>query len=227
MKSLYRRQFAMMAAVILVAFLLLGSAFSALSYQYIVGDKQEVMSRNASDIADFTAGYLTRGFGSSIQDSGYQMYIASLARISDSTVLLAENNGTVVFAAAPDGGRDLSALLGRQVPQDWMDRVSREGSAAGRSGLSGLLPELSYVTAAPILRYNYMTDTTYLLGVVLVTSELTALSGMWSDLAAIFLLVAAVVLLLAAGASSLTSLWQTKPLKEMADAVRRLLCWQR
>ena len=221
MKTLYRRQFAVMAAVILVAFLLLGSAFSALSYQYIVGDKQEVMSRNAVDIAEFTGNYLTYGFGASIQDSGYQLYISSLARISDSTVLLAENNGVIVFAAAPDREQDLSSLLSRQVPQDWMERVSREGSAAGRSGLNGLLPEQSYVAAVPILRHNPLNNTTYQLGVVLVTSELTALSGMWSDLAAIFLLVAAVVLLLAAGASSLTSLWQTKPLKEMADTVRR------
>ena len=64
MKSLYRRQFAMMAAVILVAFLLLGGTFTTLSYQYIVTDKQESMKRNAWFIADFTANYLTGGSGS-------------------------------------------------------------------------------------------------------------------------------------------------------------------
>ena len=55
MKSLYRRQFAMMAAVILAAFLLLGGAFAGLSYQYIIQDKQEAMGRNANYVANFTS----------------------------------------------------------------------------------------------------------------------------------------------------------------------------
>ena len=54
MKSLYRRQFSMMAAVILVALLLLGGAFVALSYQYIVREKTESLERNAGFIATFT-----------------------------------------------------------------------------------------------------------------------------------------------------------------------------
>ena len=55
MNTLYKRQFALMAGVLLVAFALLGSAFAALSYQYIIQDKRETLERNASYVAAFTS----------------------------------------------------------------------------------------------------------------------------------------------------------------------------
>ena len=220
MKSLYRRQFAMMAAVILVAFLLLGGTFTTLSYQYIVTDKQESMKRNAWFIADFTANYLTGGSGSGIRDRGYQMYVASLAQISDSTVLLAENNGEIVYAASV-GGADATRLLGEMVPQDCMRSMESGGSYVGRNNLGGLLPDKSFVAATPIRQTGSLSGVTYQWGVVLVVNNSSALTGIWDDLASMFVLTAVVVLLLAAILSSVTSHRQTKPLNELAEVVRR------
>ena len=217
MKSLYRRQFAMMAAVILAAFLLLGGAFAGLSYQYIIQDKQEAMERNANYVANFTSSYLSGGMGSSIQDAGYQLYIASLANISNSTVILAENDGEIVYASS---GVDTGNLLSGTVPADCMETINAQGSYSGRNSLGGLLGDKSFVTGVPIRQSSYITGLTYQRGVVLVVSDTTTLTAMWQDLAAIFLLSAAVVLLLASAISSVTSLRQTKPLKDMAEAVR-------
>ncbi len=219
MKSLYRRQFAMMAALILVAFLLLGCSFAALSYQYIAQDKQETMERNASYIANFTSSYLSSGIGSGIQDGAYQLYVASVANISGSTVILAENDGEIVYTASGTGQSSGDLLSGR-VPADWLETVSREGGRMERSSLGGLLPDKSYVAAVPILQSSFITGKTYQRGVVLMVSESSSLTAMWQDLAAIFMLSAVVVLLLASAASSVTSLRQTKPLKDMAEAVR-------
>lgn len=208
----------MMAAVILAAFLLLGGAFAALSYQYIIRDKQEAMERNASYVASFTSSYLSNGFGPSIQDTGYQLYVASLANISGSTVILAENNGEIVYASSGTGAGN---LLSGTVPADCMEAISTQGSYSGRNSLGGLLSDKSFVTGVPILQSSYITGLTYQRGVVLVVSDTSTLTAMWQDLAAIFLLSAVVVLLLASGISSVTSLRQTKPLKDMAEAVRR------
>ena len=41
MKSMYSRQFATMAGMILLSFLLLGASFAALSYRYTIREKQE------------------------------------------------------------------------------------------------------------------------------------------------------------------------------------------
>ena len=169
MKSLYRRQFAMMAAVILVAFLLLGGAFALLSYQYIVQDKQDSMERNANYIANFTASYLTSSMASGIQDPGYQLYIASLANISGSTVLLAENSGEIVYASS-GMGENVSALLSGMVPGECMNAINSAGSYSGHSSLDGLLPDKSFVTGVPIRQSSYITGNIYQRGVVLVVS---------------------------------------------------------
>ena len=219
MKSLYRRQFAMMAAVILVAFLLLGGTFTTLSYQYIVRDRQESMERNAQVISGFTASYLTGG-GASIRDQYYQMYVASQASISRNTVLLAENTGEIVFAATGDNV-ELKELLGRYLPQEPLQQAGEQGMVAQRSTLGGLLPDKSFVVISPILQNNAYTGITYQRGFVLVVSNATALTGIWDDLASMFVLTAVVVLLLAAILSSVTTKFQTKPLNEMAEVVRR------
>ena len=220
MNTLYKRQFALMAGVLLVAFALLGSAFAALSYQYIIQDKRETLERNASYVAAFTSSYLSSAGGAGIQEPAYQLYISSLANISGSTVILAENDGEIVYASS---GRSHgpNSLLSGTVPGEVMDLISQDGKFAGLSSLGGLLSDKCYVSAVPILQSSYITGLTYRRGVVLVASDTTVLAGMWQDLAIIFLLSAAVVLLLAAAASSVTSLWQTKPLKAMADTVRR------
>lgn len=205
----------MMAAVVLVAFLLLGGAFAALSYQYIARDKQESMERNASYVASFTGNYLSSGIGSSIEDPGYQMYIVSQANVSGSTILLCENDGEVVYVSS---GED--AMLGKRLPAECVASVDAEGGYSGRSSLGGLFPDKSFVTAVPIYQRSYLTGSVYHRGMVVAVSDSASLTGMWRDLAAIFFLSAVVVLLLAAGISSVTTRWQTRPLKDMAETVR-------
>lgn len=208
----------MMAAVILAAFSLLGTAFVGLSYQYIVQDKQESMANNASYVASFTSSYLSSGIGSSIQDAGYQLYIGSLANISGSTVILAENDGKIVYASSGTGSGN---LLSGSIPVDCMNSIVNDGSYSGRSSLGGLLSDKSFVTGVPIRQSSFITGMTYQRGVVLVVSDSSSLTTMWHDLAAIFLMSAVTVLLLASAISSVTALRQTKPLKDMAEAVRR------
>ena len=43
MKSMYGRQFATMAGMVLLSFLLLGASFAALSYQYTLQEKQDII----------------------------------------------------------------------------------------------------------------------------------------------------------------------------------------
>ncbi|MEL4860004.1 HAMP domain-containing sensor histidine kinase [Pseudoflavonifractor phocaeensis] len=220
MKSVYGRQFAMMAGVILLAFALLGGAFTALSYQYTIEDKKDSMERNADYIASFTSTFLSSGISSSIQEPAYQIYISSLARISGSTVILAQNSGEIVFAASAGSG-NVGSLLSGYIPSDILEEITGQGRFAGLSSLGGLLSDRCYVAASPILQNSYITGLTFQQGVVLVASDTSSLTRMWKDFSSIFILSAAVVFLLAAMASSVTSLRQTKPLKDMADAVRK------
>ncbi|MDD5938670.1 MAG: HAMP domain-containing sensor histidine kinase [Clostridiales bacterium] len=219
MKSYYRRQFALMAAVLLAAFLLLGGTFAGMSYQYVVQDKKESMERNADYIASFTASYLS-SIGTGIQDSAYQLYVSSLSNISGSTVILAQNNGEIAFASSV-GASGGNSLFGGSIPAGVMDKVAREGRYGGLSSLGGLLSDQCYVVAVPILQSYFITGRTLQRGVVLVASETASLTRIWKDFASIFILSAILVFLVVALVSSVTAKRQTKPLKDMADAARK------
>ena len=57
MRSLYRRQLAMMVSIMLVSFTLLAGAFMLLSDRYIIGETRDSVERNAGYISSFTATY--------------------------------------------------------------------------------------------------------------------------------------------------------------------------
>ena len=217
MKSLYRRQFAMMASMIFLSFLMLGGAFAGLSYQYVMSDKRQTMENNASHIASFTSSYLST-LGSNIQEPAYQLYVSSLASISGSTVILAENDGEIALAVSA-ASQGTNSLLQGVIPADIMEEAAGQGYAR-LSDLGGLVAK-SYVVATPILQRSLITGQTYQRGVVFVVNESSSLTQLWRDFASIFLLAAGIVFLLASAISSFTSLRLTKPLKDMAAAARR------
>ncbi len=219
MKSLYRRQFTMMAGMIFLSFLLLGGAFAGLSYQYVMADKRQTMENNASHIASFTSAYLST-LGSSVQEGAYQLYVSSLSSISGSTIILAENNGEIAFAVSAASQGTNSLLVGN-IPADVIEAATGTEGYARVTDLGGLVAAKSYVVATPILQRSRITGQTYLRGVVFVVNESSSLTQLWRDFASIFILAAGIVFLLASALSSITSLRLTKPLKDMADAARR------
>ncbi len=219
MKSLYRRQFFMMAGLVLLSFLLLGGAFVGTSYQYFLSEKRESMENNANYIASFTASYLNTG-GTSVRDPVYQLYISSVSSISGATVILAENDGEVVFAATA-ASEGATGVLQGYVPADIMEQIVQTGSYANTGDLGGLVASKCYVVGIPVLRHSAISGLTYQRGVVFAVSELSSLTQLWKDFSLIFLLTAGLVFLLAALLSSFTSLRLTQPLKDMAQAAQK------
>lgn len=221
MNSLYKRQFVLMAGMILVSFALLGAAFMTLSYQYIVQEKQVTMERNADDIASFTA--VIRANGVDITDSDYQAYIANIARISDAYIVLAETDGEVVLAAE-DGGIQVGRS-GYMLPEYIVRQVEQEGAFSGLSNMGGLFPERRYVAGTPIniKAVNLMTGQTEVqrMGVVYVAAEASSITELWRAFTSIFFFTAVIVLCIAFITSSATSLRLTNPLKEIADMARK------
>ena len=218
MNSLYRRQFSMMAALIVLSFALLGSSFIGLSYQYTVREKQDSMERNAAYIANFTGVVWARNTGA-LLDESYQYYVASLAMISDAYVVVTENDGKVVFSA--DGEKlQVNALEG-YMPQDIVRTVNNEGSYAGMTSLGGLFRERRFVAGTPILLTQAVMGQPFQIGLVFVAAEASSVTELWRAFTSIFFFTAVVVLCIAFIASSVTSLRQTKPMKEIAEAARR------
>lgn len=218
MNSLYKRQFAMMAGMILISFALLGAAFFALSYQYIIKDKQIALERNAQSVADYTSQALTflgGGF-----NSDYTRYLKSVTDIADADVILCYPDGTIFLAYPTD-----IIAMSRQLPAEIVAQVNNNtGSYVGMSTLGGIYLEKQLVAAKPILVKVLGTDNSISqqqIGTALVVVEASSITEMWRDFATIFFFTSVVVLCIAFITTSVTSLRQTKPLKEMAEAARK------
>ena len=215
---MYKRQFVLTACLILVSFSILGGAFSSLSYQYTIQDKRESMVRNADYVAFFTNKFLSSGVGSSVLDPIYQVYVDTLSSVSGYTLVLAENDGQIVFTASSGS---TSGDLEGWIPTDLMSKVSNNGSYADLNDLGGLLPKDWFVAATPIVQTSSLDGESYQRGVVLVASDTTSLTRMWKGFATIFLFSALVVVVLTAMVGMYMAKRQTKPLKDMADAARK------
>lgn len=216
MHSLYRRQLTMMVSIMLLSFTLLAGAFMLLSYRYIIGETRDSVIRNAGYISSFTSTYYRRYLTLDVQDEFYSTYMASIAMISNSHIIVADSGGTILFAT---DGSYVSTDGAGQLPEDIVEQVLAGGAYNGMTTLGGIYPERRYTSALPVI--NQHGPLTVTQGMVLVGASASNLSEMWSSTATIFFFSAVVVFLISVIASTLTSAYQTRPLNEMAEAARK------
>ena len=214
MKSLYKRQLAMMVGVMVLSFTLLSTAFMLLSYRYIISEKRDSMERNAGYIANFTASNYQLFLN--VRNELYQSYVASIALISDSYVIMANPDGSIIYATDGINFYDYKDTV---IPASVVNQVMEQGSYTGMTSLDGIYPERRYVAGLPIT--STLGNLTVAQGLVLVSADTSTLSEMWAATATIFFFSAVVVLLIAVIASTITSAHQARPLNEMAEAARK------
>ena len=215
MKSLYSKQFAIMAGVILISFAMLGGAFITLSYQYTIDARKNSISRNAEYIADFTSKALVTSTVLNIGES-FRSYVDTIAMVSDSHLILTTPDGSIIYSS---DGTTTSNLIGGYVPMGVVQSLMANGAFSGMSDLGGIFPEKQFVAGCPIV-VKYL-NSQQLVGMVFLASESSSVTQLWRGFASIFFFTAIVVMFIAFITSSVTSLRQTKPLKDMAEATRR------
>lgn len=208
----------MMVSIMLLSFTLLAGAFMLLSYRYIIGETRDSVIRNAGYIASFTSTYYRRFLTLEVQDEFYSSYMASIAMISNSHIIVADSSGKILFST---DGKHVDIQATRQLPEDVVTQVMDEsvGSYNGMTSLGGIYPERRYTSALPVT--NQIGPLVVTQGMVLVTASASNLSEMWASTATIFFFSAVVVFLISVIASTLTSAYQIRPLNEMAEAARK------
>ena len=213
---MYKRQLAIMVGVIALSFSMLGSAFMLLSYRYIIEEKRDAMERNATDIADLATNYVSSVWGGNIRNDAFAGAIGVVAKASDAYVIVTDGRGEIIYAT---DGYKLYTYDRTCVPQSMLDHLQRQGQFTGMTTLGGLFPETRYMAALP---YELETAGVSIpQGYVMVSADTSSVSEMWRATATIFFFTAVVVLLIACVASSVTTAYLSRPLNEMAEAVRK------
>lgn len=220
MRSIYQRQFIITAGMILISFALLGASFIILSYNYTVGEEQGSIQRNAAYVAQVLEEVVVSDVdqqGFVLKASRVRPTLESVAVVTDATVLMSTQDGQILFAV--DGTGEITSLTDVQIPMGVIQTIQTSGSYGGMTTLGGTFSESRYVAGVPFL-HTYQGNT-MIAGIVLVAAKASDLSEMWRNFVNIFLFTSVVVLLLAFLTSSVTTLKMTKPLKAMAEAVRK------
>lgn len=207
--SLYWQQFLLTAGMVLLTLLLLGVSFYALSYNDTVSERRSEMRQHAELIANMSGDYLASD-GQTASPS-LQNLIALAAGLTKADFLLCNDQGYALLTSDERlGGQVVS------VPQEIQDAVfGDKGFYQGRSSIGGAYDLRQFVVAVPVTQEDGGT-----VGMVLAVMDARSLMSMWRSFIGLFFMTSAIILLISFVASSLTSMRQIQPIREMVQATR-------
>ena len=211
--SLFKRHFLMTAGMILRSFAQLSTGFMYLSYRYTLQEKKNALEEEAGYVARLTAQMLDQE--SQLTDSDYLACLSVISGIAGSDLLVCDTGGTVLYTYLTAGEQEGPAV-GSQISGQVMKEVLRAEQFAGASDL-GVYTSDRFVVGVPL---SVNPDGT-LVGAALITSSMANLTELWRNQATIFAFTALVVLCAAFISCTFAGIQQVKPLKEMAELVRR------
>ena len=207
--SLYWQQFFLTAGMVLLTLLLLGISFYALSYNYTVSEKRGEMRERAELMARVSVPYLEA------EGDGQEGDLLSMARVASMVAnvnfLIGDADGNILLTTDEQ-------FVNRTIrlSEDFTKQIVSGGGYEGRSSLGGLYQSKQYVVGVPAAD----AQSGEIVGVILAVMENRSLMEMWRSFIGLFFMTSAIILLIAFVASSLTSMRQIQPIREMVRATR-------
>ena len=208
--GLYWRQLSLTAGMVLLTLVLMGASFFALSYNFAREQKVTELETKAQVVAQLSVGYLKNGHFQNEEDL---MQLASFAAmVSDVEFLLSNVDGHVLLATNSD-------LAGKScvIPADFTQEVREEGVGFVRSDLDGIYTTKHLVVGVPV---RSQADGE-MVGMAYAVSTNAAINAVWHGFVGLFFMTALMVLVIAFMASSLTTMRQVQPIREMVQATRK------
>ncbi len=211
MKSIYRQNFLVTASLVLLSFLILGAAFAAISYEFMIDDKRQTIEDTAQTVAETVSAKMTE---MELTDWDLRMTITTIARSTGMNISICGTDGVVLACSDQDL---LCRHVGRTIPRKVLDTLSASGAYNGISNFSGYYESPSYVSGAPIS----VGGSEWTVGCVFVAANTSSMMQIWRSFTAIFLFAAVAVLVFALAATLVTTRKQSEPMREMAAAASR------
>lgn len=208
--GLYWRQLFVTAGMVLLTLALLGASFFSLSYNYARQQRTEELEAKAKVVATFSASYLSDGAFSSEED--FNRLASFAANVSDVDFLICDTKGSVLLTTDKS-----QAGLSITLPDDLVEKVMKAGLSSEKSDLNGLYQKSRFLVGVPVV----LPVTGECVGAVFAVATTTSLDNMWQAFVGLFIMTALVVLMVAFMASSVTTMRQIRPIREMAQATRR------
>lgn len=214
-RGLYWRQMSITVGMVLLTLVLLGTVFFSLSYNYARGQKTDELLERAQVVSRLSVRYLESGRYLTMeelrQDQVFQQLAATAAMISDMDILVCDEEGHVLLST--DETMEGQSIT---IPEGVMSAVLEQGTWAGRSRLDQLYESKRFVGGVSVVSPT----TGNVLGTVFTVSSGNTVDALWRTFAGLLVMTALVVLMISFVATSVTTMRQIKPIREMAQATR-------
>ena len=215
-QGLYWRQMTVTVGMVLLTLLLLGVSFFSLSYNYAREQELDEIKSRAVVMSNLSVNYLENGRYLSIEelqdDPAFQQLASFAATVSDVQFMICDVEGHVLLST----DERLSGMV-VTMPEEMTRQIMEEGDTARRTTLNGLYESKRFVVGVPAV--NGATGET--VGEVFALSTTASLDNMWKGFVGLFFMTAFVVLMISFMASSVTTMRQIQPIREMATATRQ------
>ena len=215
-RGLYWRQMFVTVGMVLLTLFLLGASFFSLSYNYARSQQGEELAAQARVVGQLSVSYLENGRYLDMEElqheEDFQNLASFAATVSEVDFLICDVEGHVLLSTDPA----LSGLV-VTMPADMTEEVLRKGITSERTDIDGLYENRRIVVGVPAMNENSQEA----VGLVFAVSTTTSLDTMWTGFVGLFFMTAFVVLMISFMASSITTMRQIQPIREMAKATRR------
>ena len=215
-QGIYWQQMFVTTGMVMVTLFLLGVSFFSLSYNYTKNQNIENIRSKAVVMGQLSVSYLENGRFMDMEelrtDPDFQKLDSFAAVVSDAQFMICDTEGHVLLTTD-------ESLSGQVVtmPEKMTREILEKGSSYKKDDLGGLYDSRRFVVGVPAT--NPLSRETA--GVVFAVSEGTSLDVVWRGLVGLFVMTALVVLMIGFMASSISSMRQVQPIREMVQATRR------
>ena len=193
--------------VLLMAMLLIGTAFQALVRNYLTDQAMEGLKNDGNAISALAAAYYTEG---TLNHEDFLVNLSFVSQVSQADAVICDAGGRLVLCSrAPFG----CGHQGLYVSQEFLGEVFSAGSVTTTGVIQGLYEDERFVAAVPI------TDSSgYGVGIVIVSTPMEQVTQILQKISDTYLFVSVLVVLLAVVMMSLLARHQSKPLRDVAKA---------
>ena len=207
-RSIRSKNFFSTAAILLVSFIVLSTAFSAFSYGYTMRDKRRSMQSAAMEVTRIVSAYNTE---MELSELELRMTISGIANIAGCHILVCTPDGTAVSCS----DREFNCgHLGKRLPESITSELISGGEYTGITTLDGVFDWDRYVVAEPV----YAVDGGGIVSFLVMSMDEASMVMIWRRFSTIFFTATACVLLVAFVISGITSERMTRPINEIAAA---------
>ena len=211
MKTTFSRQFAMIAALLLLCLLITGVSIRFLMLGTIESQNQQTMIRDAEAVAELAEAYDSVG---DLQNNfDFHISLSLFTKVGDAEALLCDTDGVIRICSCEKFSCD---HIGQTVDPVLLAEIQKDGSWYEETSLSSIYDEPRYLAGQTLLASDGEQ-----IGYVLVSAPMAQTKNFMLRSSTLFFYVAIAVLIVSMLAASFLSRMQVRPLGQMADAARR------